>query len=49
MDVKFMLDLPRGQYFFFVFLLDVGGESLLNSTIHAIGFLSRLAFEQSGA
>ncbi|WP_292390283.1 hypothetical protein [Methanosarcina sp. UBA5] len=23
-DVKFMLDLPRGEYFFFVFLLDAG-------------------------
>lgn len=42
MDVKFMLDLPFGQYFFFVFLLDAGAESLLNSTIHAIGFPSRL-------
>lgn len=42
MDVKFMLDLPRGQYFFFVFLLDVRNKSLLNSTIHAIGFPSRL-------
>lgn len=39
-DVKFMLDLPHGQYFFFVFLLDAGAESLLNSTIHAIGFPS---------
>jgi hypothetical protein len=42
MDVKFMLDLPHGQYFFFVFLLDAGAKSLLNSTIHAIGFPSRL-------
>ncbi len=42
MDVKFMLDLPHGQYLFFVFLLDAGAESLLNSTIHAIGFPSRL-------
>jgi hypothetical protein len=39
-DVKFMLDLPRGQYFFFVFLLDGGAESFLNSTIYAIGFPS---------
>jgi hypothetical protein len=30
-DVKFMLDLPRGQYFFFVFLLDAEAESLLGS------------------
>jgi len=42
MDVEFMLDLPLGQYFFFVFLLDAGAESLLNSTIHAIGFQSRM-------
>lgn len=41
-DVKFMLDLPRGEYFFFVFLLDAGAESLLNSTVHAIGFPSRM-------
>lgn len=41
-DVKSMLDLPRGQYFFFVFLLDAGAESLLSSTIHAIGFPSRM-------
>lgn len=39
-DVKFMLDLPRGQYFFFVFLLDAGAETFLNSTISAIGFPS---------
>ncbi len=42
MDVNFMLDLPHGQYFFFVFLLDAGAEFLLNSTIHAIGFPSRM-------
>jgi hypothetical protein len=42
MDVEFMLDLPLGQYFFFVFLLDAGAKSLLNSTIHAIGFPSRM-------
>jgi hypothetical protein len=42
MDVKFMLDLPRGQYFFFAFLLDAGAEALLNSTIYAVGFPSRL-------
>lgn len=41
-DVKFMLDLPRGEYFFFVFILDAGSESLLNSTAHAIGFPSRM-------
>lgn len=41
-DVKFMLDLPRGEYFFFVFLLDAGAESLLNSTVYAIGFPSRM-------
>lgn len=41
-DVKLMLDLPRGQYLFFVFLLDAGAESLLNSKIHAIGFPSRM-------
>jgi hypothetical protein len=41
-DVKFMLDLPRGQYFFFVFLLDAGAETLLNSKLYAIGFPSRL-------
>jgi len=41
-DVKFMIDLPRGQYFFFVFLLDAGAESLLKSKIHAIGFPSRM-------
>lgn len=41
-DVKFMLDLPRGEYFFFIFLLDADTESLLNSTVHAIGFPSRL-------
>lgn len=40
-DVKFMLDLPRGQYFFFVFLLDAGAESLLDSKVYAIGFPSR--------
>lgn len=42
MDVKFMLDLPHGQYFFFVFLLDAGAESLLSSTVHAMGFPSRM-------
>jgi len=41
-DVKFMLDLPRGQYFFFIFLLDAGAKSLLSSTVHAIGFPSRM-------
>jgi hypothetical protein len=40
-DVKFMLDLPRGQYFFFVFLLDTGAQFLLGSTVYAIGFPSR--------
>jgi hypothetical protein len=42
MDVKFMLDLPRGQYFFFIFLLDAGAKSLLSSTVYAIGFPSRM-------
>ncbi|AKB52159.1 hypothetical protein MSBRW_2906 [Methanosarcina barkeri str. Wiesmoor] len=41
-DVKFMLDLPRGEYSFFVFLLDAGAESLLSSTVYAIGFPSRM-------
>jgi hypothetical protein len=40
-DVKFMLDLPYGEYFFFAFVLDAGAESLLDSRIHAIGFPSR--------
>lgn len=41
-DVKFMLDLPRGQYFFFAFLLDAGAETLLSSKLYAVGFPSRL-------
>lgn len=40
MDVKFMLDLPRGEYLFFAFILDAGAESFLDSRIHAIGFPS---------
>jgi hypothetical protein len=40
-DIKFMLDLPHGEYYFFAFVLDVGTESLLDSRIHAIGFPSR--------
>jgi len=41
-DVKFMLDLPHGEYFFFVFLLDAEAESFLSSIAHAIGFPSRM-------
>lgn len=40
-DVKFMLDLPHGEYFFFAFILDAGAESLLESRIYTIGFPSR--------
>lgn len=40
-DIKFMLDLPHGEYFFFAFILDAGAESLLDSRIHAIGFPSK--------
>ncbi|AKB12860.1 hypothetical protein SAMN02910340_00555 [Methanosarcina thermophila] len=40
-DIKFMLDLPHGEYYFFAFVLDMETESLLDSRIHAIGFPSR--------
>lgn len=36
-DTRFMIDLPRGQYYFFALLLDAGAKSLLDSTIYAIG------------
>lgn len=32
-----MIDLPRGQYSFFVLLLDAEAKTLLDSTIYAIG------------
>lgn len=41
MDTKFMLDLPHGEYLFFVFILDAETDSLLDSKIHAIGFPSK--------
>ena len=37
-DTKYMLDLPRGEYFFFAFVADAKAESLLDSTIYAVGF-----------
>ncbi len=40
-DAKYMLDLPRGQYYFISFILDAGTEALLNSRIYAIGFPSK--------
>ena len=36
-DRRFMIDLPRGQYSFFVLLLDAEAKTLLDSTIYAIG------------
>lgn len=36
-DTRYMIDLPRGQYSFVALLLDAGAESLLDSTIYAIG------------
>jgi hypothetical protein len=36
-DIKYMIDLPRGKYSFFAFILDAGAKSLLDSTIYAIG------------
>ena len=43
-DIKFMLDLPHGNTTF-AFVLDMETESLLDSRIHAIGFLQKV-FEQ---
>ena len=36
-DIRYMIDLPRGEYSFFAFILDTGAKSLLDSTIYAIG------------
>lgn len=36
-DTRFMIDLPRGQYYFFALLLAAEARSLLDSTIYAIG------------
>lgn len=41
-DTRFMIDLPRGHYSFFAFLLDAGAKSLLDSTIYAIGLPSKI-------
>jgi hypothetical protein len=39
-----MIDLPRGKYSFFAFILDTGAKSLLDSTIYAIGLPSKEEF-----
>jgi hypothetical protein len=36
-DARYMIDLPRGKYSFFALILDAGAESLLDSTIYAVG------------
>ena len=37
MDLKYMLDLPCGQYSFFAFIMDAETENFLDSTVYAIG------------
>jgi hypothetical protein len=39
-----MIDLPRGKYSFFAFILDSKAKSLLDSTIYAIGLPSKEEF-----
>jgi hypothetical protein len=36
-DSRFMLDLPYGPYSFFAFIVDSKAESLLNSSVYAVG------------
>ena len=40
-DTKYMLDLPHGQYFVFALVLDAKTETLLDSTIYAVGLPSK--------
>jgi hypothetical protein len=43
-EIRYMIDLPRGKYSFFAFILDTGAKSLLDSTIYAIGLPSKEEF-----
>jgi hypothetical protein len=43
-DIRYMIDLPRGKYSFFAFILDSKAKSLLDSTIYAIGLPSKEEF-----
>jgi hypothetical protein len=40
-DSRFMLDLPYGVYSFFAFIIDAEAESLLNSSVYAVGLPCR--------